>query len=150
MITMVIRSLDDRNYCARSALTRQGLWWKLYGCSWHHFTASQYVLKCVLLTLPSTPNLKRRLTDPRFGVKGSGQLWKDPFDRPPMVPISSPLTQMVYLSPFLNYLASSKHISVPLTRLTISYHPTLLLRRTEKFYCDCIRNFIDLKAAISR
>ena len=36
----------------------------------------------------------------------------DPFDSPPWVPISSPLTHMAYLIPFLSYLVGSKSVSV--------------------------------------
>ena len=43
IITMVIRPLDDRTYCARSAVTHLGLWRKPYVCSWHHITVSQCV-----------------------------------------------------------------------------------------------------------
>ena len=39
---------------ARSAFTHLGLWRKFYDCSSHHFTASQCVLKCALLTFTST------------------------------------------------------------------------------------------------
>ena len=46
--TMMIRLFDDsRAFCARSASTHLELWRKLYDCSWHHFRASQCVLKCV-------------------------------------------------------------------------------------------------------
>ena len=38
--TMVIRPLDDRTYCARSAFIRLGLSRKLCDCSQDHFTAS--------------------------------------------------------------------------------------------------------------
>ena len=37
---MVIGPPDDHTYCARSAFTHLGLWWKLNNCSLHHFTTS--------------------------------------------------------------------------------------------------------------
>ena len=43
--TMLIRPLDDRTCCARSAFTHLGLL--------HHFTATQCVLKCALLMFSS-------------------------------------------------------------------------------------------------
>ena len=41
-------------YCARSAFIHLGLWRKLYDSSLHHFTASQFVLKCAQLTFSSS------------------------------------------------------------------------------------------------
>ena len=51
--TMVIRPLDDRTYCARSAFTHLGFWPKLYDCSRYHFTASEWFFKWPLLTFSS-------------------------------------------------------------------------------------------------
>ena len=46
--TMVIRELDGRTYCVRSAFAYLGLLWKLYYCSWHHSqpVCSQVYLLC--------------------------------------------------------------------------------------------------------
>ena len=55
--TMVIELLDDRTYCAPSAITHLGLGQKVYNCSSYHFTTSQCILKCAaLLTFSSTSN----------------------------------------------------------------------------------------------
>ena len=51
---MVIGPLNNRTYCAWSAFTLLGLWWKLYNCSLHHFKTCQCVLRCALLTVSST------------------------------------------------------------------------------------------------
>ena len=48
-IKMVIRPLDDRTYCALTAITHLGLWRRLYGCSLQHFTTNQRILKCALI-----------------------------------------------------------------------------------------------------
>ena len=70
--TMVIGPLDDQTYCARSASTHLGLWQKLNDCSLHHFTTSQRIIKCALLTFSSTARrlaeiLKGGLFEPWFG-----------------------------------------------------------------------------------
>ena len=51
----------------------------------------------------------RRFANPSFGVRGS-RGWAHSIARP-RVPTSSPLTHMVYHSPFLSYLAGSKSVS---------------------------------------
>ena len=81
--SMVIRPLDDSRFCACSVFT--------------HFTTrldifvDRQLFGC---------NLKRRLFDPRFGVRkdvGSGMA--QPIARPFGVPISFPMIYMVYLLP---------------------------------------------------
>ena len=77
--------------------------------SLHHFTTSQCVLKCALLTLSSTSNWLAKIwqgdfSTLRFGVRGDVG-GRGPFD-------STPLTHMVYLLPFFSYLARSKSVFV--------------------------------------
>ena len=73
--TVVIRPLDDRTYCAWSAFIRLGLWWKLL--SWHHFAASQCVLKCALLTFSSIYSQLAETSKGDFLTHslGAGGLW---------------------------------------------------------------------------
>ena len=73
---MVIRPLDDRTYCGRSAFTHLGLRRKLYDCSLHHFIASQCLLKCVQLTFSSIASLlagisKGEFPNPGLEVRGN-------------------------------------------------------------------------------
>ena len=99
--TMVIRPHDDRTYCARSAFTHLGLWQKLYNCSLHHFTVSQF--GC---------NLKVGLS--RSPVWGIGDLGDQGFARSVArlwVHIRSPLTHAFCLVPFLSCLAGSESVS---------------------------------------
>ena len=72
IITMMIGPLDDYTYCARSAFTHLGLWPKLYDYSMHHFTTSQFILKCALFSLFTLSSTSNRLT----------KIWKADFSTP--------------------------------------------------------------------
>ena len=52
----------------------------------------------------------RQFATPRFGVRGDRR-WADSVARP-LISISSPLTHMIYLLPFLSYSAGPKSVSV--------------------------------------
>ena len=105
--TMVIRPLNDRTHCARSAITQLGLWRKLYECLLDHFTTSQCILKCALLTFSSTSNRLDKIWKGDFTSRGLERYDVWSWDRrsahqiaPPWIPISSPLAHiMVYLLP---------------------------------------------------
>ena len=106
---MMTRPLDDRTYCARSALLICRLRRYLYDSSLRHFTASRYVLKCRLtfdiLTFSTGLNMRRRLSSSPLDVRireERGYLGLAHSIARLRVPISSPLTlNMVYLFPFL-------------------------------------------------
>ena len=84
---MVIGQLNDYTYCAWSAFTHLGLWWKLHNCSLHHFTTSQCILKCALLTFSSissqlTENFKGTFSTPVWEVRGRRVLGNGPIQKP--------------------------------------------------------------------
>ena len=58
--TMLIQPLDDHKIVFYLRFTHLELRQKLYGCSLNHFTASQWFVKCTLLTFWSTSNLLGR------------------------------------------------------------------------------------------
>ena len=91
--TMVIRLLNNWTYCARSALTRLGLWRTLYGRlfmeSLHHqpMCSEMCSLDIFIDLQPFGCNLKGGLFDPpspQWGVRGCGWSRIGPFDSPPM------------------------------------------------------------------
>ena len=86
--TMVIGPFDDHTYCARSVFTHLGLWWKLYDCSWDHFTARQFILKCRSIDIyfwqPPTGWLKFEMGTFRPSVLGIMGWGMGPFNSPPM------------------------------------------------------------------
>ena len=104
---MVIGPFDDRTYCARSAFTHLGLCRKLFDYSLHHSTTSQCIVNVVLLKFSSTSNRlaeirKGPFDQPAWEVRGD--VWSHGWAHliaGPWVPISSRLTHMAYLLPFL-------------------------------------------------
>ena len=53
---IVIRPLDERTYCARSAFTHFGLWRNLPHYSWHHFRTRKCLIKRAQLTFSPISN----------------------------------------------------------------------------------------------
>ena len=80
---------DDHTYSGR----RFGIWTRLYDCSWHRFTARQFVVKCTPLTdLAILQQFGWNLNGGKGGVSdlrcgdqvGHGLSGMDPFDSLPM------------------------------------------------------------------
>ena len=67
---MVLRPLNDRICCARSAFTHLGIWRKLHDCLWHRVTVSQSVIKCALLTFSSISNRSAAIWKWDFSTPG--------------------------------------------------------------------------------
>ena len=88
---MVIRPLDGRTYCVRSALAHVGLSRKLYDCSRHKLRARKCLIRRALLTFSSISNLlpaiwKGDFSIPKIwglGRRGVGDR-SGPFDSPSM------------------------------------------------------------------
>ena len=98
------KTIFQQRSCVEIPVTHLGLSRKLYDCSLYHFTTSQCILKCALLTFEIFVNLqsagwhlKGGLFDPsRIGgiAECGGRAWAHSIARP-WVPISSRLTHMV-------------------------------------------------------
>ena len=121
------RSATTHRDCARSALNHLRLWRKLYDCSLHPFTTSQCIPKCCSIYIFNNLqlligwNLKcvGLLFGPRFGRLWESGGWG-------WVPISFPLTHMVYLIPFWELFCSKSVYTRPSDPNTITNRPTAL------------------------
>ena len=92
-------------YFARSKVANLELQWKLQDCSWMHWsTACECVPKCTTFTNFLSLQFEM-FSYPTVGVSPSGVLEIGPVNSMPiLVPVTSPLTCMVYLGPFWSYL----------------------------------------------
>ena len=116
---------------------------KMYDCSLHHFTASQYIIKCapydIFINLqPVGWNLKEGLfSTSQFGAPRGGWGWAYSKTRA-WVLISSPLTHIVYLSPFLSYLAGSKSVSAHPSNLVYRYKSYRFIKHQKRVLSFCL------------
>ena len=107
---MTIRPHGDHTYCARSVFTHLGHWRKMYDCSLHQFTTTQYIpiypkmfsIDIFVNLQPAGWNLKARLFDLLvWGVRESSGVLGWAYEIAwQWVPISSPLTNRVDLLRF--------------------------------------------------
>ena len=117
---MMIRPLDDRISCVRSAFTHLGLWRKLYDRSRRTSQSANVFSNVLRRRRPPTVRLQIARgffstppPRPVWGFKG-GHEWSrmgHSIARS-WVHISSPLSHMVNLLSFLSYLAGSKSATV--------------------------------------